>query len=129
VAVEVRSAPSDEQEVKFNIRLHQDVSNYIELWHNVANWQLYTEDGGVSSQEDLGITPVNDTFDIARFQCMVHGSSHVHAYIDGVEGAGSPKSDNIPDDDYFYLIFRAENDNAGVAEYIDVDYIAVRQDR
>lgn len=94
-----------------------------------TEWRILTTDGGAQTENDSGITPDTD-YHIFRIECHTHGSNHVHYYIDGTETANSPITTNIPDDptDYFqpriWIVTRAD-----ATKSMDIDYVAIRQDR
>ena len=61
---------------------------------------------------------------------MVHGASHIHYYIDGVECTNSPLTTNIPDDAGDYLMpftIISTDADSDPATSSDFDYIAGRQ--
>jgi len=95
----------------------------------LANWSLYCRDGGAQTNVDSGIA-ADTNYHVFRIECHIHGASHVHFYIDGVECGNSPVTTNVPDDagDYLQPYLRIETlENA--AKSMDVDYCYIREDR
>jgi hypothetical protein len=131
VSYEVRVRLNHLTSVDHYIYLRSDASAYFRWRFSVldTNWMIYARDAGTSTEEDTGITPDTD-FHLFRIDCHTHGGSHAHFYIDNVETANSPISTNIPDDsvDYLrpYLLIQTRQNSI---KTMDVDYVAVRQDR
>lgn len=111
-----------------------DVSNFIRIYFNETggtadNWTIECVDGGATTSADSGILSDTD-YHLFRIECHIHGSSHVHFYIDDVECANSPISTNVPDDAADYLqpnLLLVTREDA--IKSMDVDYVVIRQDR
>lgn len=131
VSMEIRSKISSTTNIRVWLNLIFDWSNYIAFFYDTSlahvNWQIYSEDGGINTTADSGVT-VDTDYHIFRIECFPAGE--VHFYIDGVETANSPITTNIPDDatDYlepdFEILTWADAD-----KQLDIDYVAIRQDR
>jgi len=109
------------------ISLFFDSNNQIQFVESGSTWFIYAEDGGATTQLTSGVAMDTD-FHIYRIEAHLHGGSHVHYYIDGVETANSPIAINIPDDaaDFLQPRFFMETTEAE-AKYMDIDYVGVRQ--
>ncbi len=128
VVMEVRLRESNEQGISTNIYLRFDGNSFVLLWNGTGNWTAVCENGGVATQVDTGISPVSGVFQVLRIECT---PTAVSFFIDGVETANSPIITNIPNDagDFLQPYILVVNDNEGVSEYVDVDYIYIRQER
>lgn len=128
IAVEYRLRIEDSTVSFMQTSLQFDVNNRILFYETGDAWRIRTTDGGAQTDAASGVV-VDANFHILRIQAHLHGSSHVHFYVDGVETDNSPSTTNIPDDaaDFFepqFYVSTSEN----VAHYIDLDYVAARQD-
>lgn len=130
-SIEVRLKLTQTSAQTMILGLHFDGINRIIFLHDTTlggNWYIFTRNVAFT-REDSGVAADTD-YHIFRIECHAHGGNHAHFYIDGVETANSPITTNVPDDATDYLqpwlyIQTVEN----VAKSMDVDYVAVRQDR
>jgi len=132
VSMEARVLVSDDDaDIDAMISVRFDASNRIMFYHNPAqaNYMLFTQDGGASTQVDSGVAR-DTSYHIYRIECHTHGANHIHFYIDGTECNNSPITTNIPDDatDFLQPYLRVQT-KEDVAKTMDIDYCAVRQDR
>jgi len=132
VSMEVRVKLNQIVWARPELRLIFDGNNFIAFDGfndaGVENWAIQCRDDGPITAFDSGVA-LDTNYHIYRIECHIHGGSHVHFYIDGVETDNSPINTNIPDDagDYLqpYIYQLARED---VAKSMDIDYVGVRQD-
>ncbi len=134
VSMEIRAKVNQATYVSVGFVLQFDMGNRIfffvnEILGGATNWRILCIDGGAQTNLDSGVALDTD-YHIFRFECHLHGGSHVHFYIDGVETANSPITTNIPDDagDYFNPWLQIQT-RENVAKSMDMDYVYIRQER
>jgi hypothetical protein len=130
VTMEIRAKLNQTAQTTARFSLRVDGTNRIVFYFSITtnpNWIIICVDGGALTQFDSGVVADTD-YHIFRIECFPTGE--VHFYIDGVECANSPITTNIPDGAGDYLqpypyISTLED----VAKSMDIDYVAVRQER
>lgn len=122
---EVRAKIDDVADSYFYFYLTKGSTDWIVLRTNGdPNWKFFSRDDTVTTEEDTGIA-ADTGWHTFRIECS---STELRVYIDDVLGATI--NTNIPADadDFLQPRIQAYSKEA-VAHSIDVDYIAISQDR
>ncbi len=134
VSMEIRTKVNQDTYVSVGLVLHFDINNRVlffvnEILGGATNWVIFCQNNVVSTILDSGVALDTD-YHIFRFECHLHGGSHIHFYIDNVETNNSPIDTNVPDDagDYLQPWIQVQT-RENLAKSMDIDYVVVRQDR
>lgn len=128
VILEVYAKLNQATFVRAQFTLYFNASNRIALRFfedvgGVANWAIYTEDGGGSVSRDSGVQGDTNPH-IFRIECS---ATSIRYYIDGVECANSPLTTNITVQYLQPYLWLQTREN--LAKTMDIDYAWWRQER
>lgn len=129
VAYEARVKLGDTTDLQAEVGFRRDGTEFIFFGANTSadqNWHLYAYVAPGITNEDTGIA-LDTSYHIFRIECHIHGSPHVHYYIDGVECTGSPISDDVST--RYLQAWLWIRTRAASVQTMDVDYVYIRQDR
>ena len=113
------------------INLYFDTDNRIYFFHDngSSSFRINCYNDGASAGSSV-VDTVDTDWHIYRIECFP--TDEIHFYIDNVETAGSPKTTEIPTDAGDYLMPRfyiATDGDSDPATSMDIDYVAIRQNR
>ena len=106
-------------------------NDYITISYDstaTTRWRTGMMSGGVGGYTNIGNPDADTSYHNFRTQAHTHGGNHAHYYVDGSELATSPISTNVPTT-YLQIYLERDLISGGVAKSMDIDYMAVRQDR
>lgn len=124
---EIRLKLTQTTNVDVFISLRFDANNRIYFRYSSAigvNWQIACINAGAGAAVDTGIA-ADTSYHIFRIECFPTGE--VHFYIDGVATANSPITTNITAQ--YLQPWHTIQTLADVVKSVDIDYVAVRQNR
>lgn len=129
VILEVRAKVGDNDNTKndFAIWLRNATNERVTIYYTThSNYQLAEQTAGGSNTYDTGVS-TDTNYHVFRIAGHTHGGNHWHIYIDGSETSNSPLSSYITTNSLTPFLWM--NTNEAATHYMDVDYVAVWQDR